>query len=189
MEQPSVGAHYPRSTGEFQAWFRTDADCLDYLDWVRPAHGTGTGEQVTEHVAGQSEDPPEHRRGLGADHLARQRVQRPDPAHDRIGSAGTAGQLAAAADQRGGPGGSLWPRLRPPPVRHPMLLTCWNSVNRLRTSSRSARRPISPDCLTRLRYCQVKNALSMPTRRDISFAPVLVAAVRTSEKSQGGDRF
>lgn len=21
--------------GEFQAWFRTDADCLDYLDWLR----------------------------------------------------------------------------------------------------------------------------------------------------------
>ena len=35
MEQPCVGTHYPRSTGEFQAWFRTDADCLDYLDWVR----------------------------------------------------------------------------------------------------------------------------------------------------------
>ena len=33
MEQPRVGTHYPRSTGEFQAWFRTDADCLDYLDW------------------------------------------------------------------------------------------------------------------------------------------------------------
>jgi len=27
--------HYPRSTGEFQAWFRTDADCLDYLEWLR----------------------------------------------------------------------------------------------------------------------------------------------------------
>jgi hypothetical protein len=24
--------HYPRSTGEFQAWFRTDEDCLDYLE-------------------------------------------------------------------------------------------------------------------------------------------------------------
>src|SRR5262249_278799 len=35
MEQLRVGTHYPRSTGEFQAWFRTDADCLDYLDWVR----------------------------------------------------------------------------------------------------------------------------------------------------------
>ena len=35
MEQPRAGTHYPRSTGEFQAWFRTDADCLDYLDWVR----------------------------------------------------------------------------------------------------------------------------------------------------------
>ena len=27
--------HYPRSTGEFQAWFRTDEDCLDYLEWLR----------------------------------------------------------------------------------------------------------------------------------------------------------
>ena len=27
--------HYPRSTGEFQAWFATDADCLDYLEWLR----------------------------------------------------------------------------------------------------------------------------------------------------------
>ena len=35
MDQPHAGTHYPRSTGEFQAWFRTDADCLDYLDWVR----------------------------------------------------------------------------------------------------------------------------------------------------------
>jgi len=29
------GVYYPRSVGEFQAWFRTDADCLDYLEWVR----------------------------------------------------------------------------------------------------------------------------------------------------------
>ena len=29
------GVHYPRSLGEFQAWFRTDEDCLDYLDWLR----------------------------------------------------------------------------------------------------------------------------------------------------------
>lgn len=29
------GEHYPRSVGEFQAWFSTDADCLDYLEWVR----------------------------------------------------------------------------------------------------------------------------------------------------------
>ncbi len=27
--------HYPRSLGEFQAWFPTDADCLDYLEWLR----------------------------------------------------------------------------------------------------------------------------------------------------------
>ena len=29
------GTHYPRSTGEFQAWFRADEDCLDYLKWLR----------------------------------------------------------------------------------------------------------------------------------------------------------
>jgi transposase-like protein len=33
------GLHYPRSVGEFQAWFRTDADCLDYLEWVRWPQG------------------------------------------------------------------------------------------------------------------------------------------------------
>jgi transposase-like protein len=27
--------HYPRSTGEFQAWFRTDEDWVDYLEWLR----------------------------------------------------------------------------------------------------------------------------------------------------------
>jgi hypothetical protein len=30
-----AGRHYPRSTGEFQSWFATDADCLDFLDWLR----------------------------------------------------------------------------------------------------------------------------------------------------------
>jgi hypothetical protein len=30
-----AGAHYPRSTGEFLAWFGTDEDCLDYLEWLR----------------------------------------------------------------------------------------------------------------------------------------------------------
>lgn len=35
MSQLRAGAHYPRSVGEFQAWFRTDADCLDYLGWLR----------------------------------------------------------------------------------------------------------------------------------------------------------
>jgi len=29
------GALYPRSLGEFQSWFATDADCLDYLEWLR----------------------------------------------------------------------------------------------------------------------------------------------------------
>jgi hypothetical protein len=33
--RPRAGWHYPRSTGEFQSWFATDADCLDYLEWLR----------------------------------------------------------------------------------------------------------------------------------------------------------
>ena len=32
---PSAGRHYPRSTGEFQSWFATDADCLDFVEWLR----------------------------------------------------------------------------------------------------------------------------------------------------------
>ena len=35
MDDPGAGAHYPRSTGEFLAWFGTDEDCLDYLEWLR----------------------------------------------------------------------------------------------------------------------------------------------------------
>jgi transposase-like protein len=32
---PRAGGHYPRSIGEFSAWFGTDADCSDYLEWLR----------------------------------------------------------------------------------------------------------------------------------------------------------
>lgn len=35
MDHPRPGVHYPRSVGEFRAWFGTDADCLDYLEWLR----------------------------------------------------------------------------------------------------------------------------------------------------------
>ena len=35
MARPSAGVHYPRSLGEFSSWFGTDADCLDYLEWLR----------------------------------------------------------------------------------------------------------------------------------------------------------
>ncbi|MDQ2761466.1 MAG: transposase, partial [Actinomycetota bacterium] len=31
--------HYPRSLGEFHAWFRTDADCLGYLERLRWPEG------------------------------------------------------------------------------------------------------------------------------------------------------
>jgi hypothetical protein len=30
-----AGVHYPRSVGEFQAWFRMDAGCLDYYADLR----------------------------------------------------------------------------------------------------------------------------------------------------------
>ncbi len=35
MDHPRAGVDYPRSVGEFQAWFGSDADCLDYLAWLR----------------------------------------------------------------------------------------------------------------------------------------------------------
>ncbi|MQB02378.1 MAG: hypothetical protein GEU78_19505 [Actinobacteria bacterium] len=34
MGHPRAGVHYPRSVGELQAWLRTDADCVDYLEWL-----------------------------------------------------------------------------------------------------------------------------------------------------------
>jgi hypothetical protein len=36
---PRGGVDYPRSTGEFQSWFSTDEDCLNYLDWLRWPQG------------------------------------------------------------------------------------------------------------------------------------------------------
>ena len=35
MSSQRAGREYPRSVGEFQSWFRSDADCLDYLEWLR----------------------------------------------------------------------------------------------------------------------------------------------------------
>jgi len=34
-ERPVAGRDYPKSVGEFGSWFRSDADCLDYLEWLR----------------------------------------------------------------------------------------------------------------------------------------------------------
>ena len=34
-----AGKHYPSSLGDFRAWFRTDSDCLDYLEWLRWPQG------------------------------------------------------------------------------------------------------------------------------------------------------
>lgn len=39
MGYPRTGAHYPGSTGDFHAWFSRDADCLDYLEWLRWPNG------------------------------------------------------------------------------------------------------------------------------------------------------
>ena len=39
MDHPRRRVHYPGSTGQFQAWFGTDADCLDYLEWLRWPEG------------------------------------------------------------------------------------------------------------------------------------------------------
>jgi len=39
VEHPRGGVHYPRSLGEFQAWFATDAACLDYLHYLRWPQG------------------------------------------------------------------------------------------------------------------------------------------------------
>ena len=50
-----AGVHYPRSAGVIQTWFVTDADCLDYLDWLRwpdpfvcPGRGHAGGWQVAD---------------------------------------------------------------------------------------------------------------------------------------------
>jgi transposase-like protein len=32
---PRAGVHYPAATGDFLAWFGSDVDCLDYLEWLR----------------------------------------------------------------------------------------------------------------------------------------------------------
>ncbi len=37
--RPQAGVHYPRLAGEFRAWFATDDDCLDYLEWLRWPQG------------------------------------------------------------------------------------------------------------------------------------------------------
>jgi len=39
VDRPRSGVHYPRSLGEFQAWFSTDAACQDYLEWLRWPRG------------------------------------------------------------------------------------------------------------------------------------------------------
>lgn len=39
MATDAAGLAYPADYGELRSWFRTDAACLDYLDWLRWPHG------------------------------------------------------------------------------------------------------------------------------------------------------
>ena len=52
MDHPSAGTHYPRSVGEFQAWFRTDADCLGLLGVVVMATLASPARTAATMVAG-----------------------------------------------------------------------------------------------------------------------------------------
>ena len=52
---PRAGVDYPGSVGELRSWFPTDADCLDYLDWLRwpdgfvcPSCGCAGGWRVAD---------------------------------------------------------------------------------------------------------------------------------------------
>ncbi len=41
MDAPVEGRDYPGSLPELRAWFRSDDDCVDYLDWLRWPDGLG----------------------------------------------------------------------------------------------------------------------------------------------------
>jgi hypothetical protein len=68
VPQPQAGLHYPRSTGELRSWFGTDADCLDYLGWLRWPQGfvcprcghQPAAEGGTTHAAQEKGAPSEH---------------------------------------------------------------------------------------------------------------------------------
>ena len=67
MDQPRAGVHYPRSTGEFRAWFRTDADCLDYLEWLPGLRGgRAKGKKVLTGIAVEVKEP----KGIGRCRMA-----------------------------------------------------------------------------------------------------------------------
>jgi transposase-like protein len=48
MTYPRAGTHYPGSAGELQSWFPTDADCLDYLEWLRWPNGFVCPQCISE---------------------------------------------------------------------------------------------------------------------------------------------
>jgi hypothetical protein len=54
--RPLASRHYPGSTDEFHSWFASDADCWDYLGWLRwpsgfvcPRCGHPAGWQLGDH--------------------------------------------------------------------------------------------------------------------------------------------
>ena len=71
VDHLSAGMHYPRSLGEFQAWFRMDEDCLDYFEWLthrQPAAPSNAAQAAagarppTEPGAPSRQPPMENRR-------------------------------------------------------------------------------------------------------------------------------
>ncbi len=55
VDTPIAGKHYPKAYAELLSWFRTDADCRDYLDWLRwpdgfvcPSGGTVGGWRIRD---------------------------------------------------------------------------------------------------------------------------------------------
>ncbi|GAA1893771.1 hypothetical protein GCM10009715_43670 [Paeniglutamicibacter psychrophenolicus] len=48
-DSPDEGRDYPGSLPDLRSWFSSDADCLDYLDWLRwpMASCAGVGEWAT----------------------------------------------------------------------------------------------------------------------------------------------
>jgi len=53
-----AGVHYPVSTGEMMAWFGTDADRLDYLEWLRWPRCSPSKAPCTKSGCGRASPKP-----------------------------------------------------------------------------------------------------------------------------------
>ena len=84
MIKPTAGRDYPGSVGELLGWFTSDADCRDYLEWLRwpdgflcsePgfADGRARGKKALVCVAVEVKSPKGFGRCLDGDHRGRDR--------------------------------------------------------------------------------------------------------------------